>query len=107
MLWSSVSSLFKASPKLTFFCASEIRVARAWSQAERETALRHFKLLRQHAKMKDAFIAIGSGGSTGKYPAVWNFFGRKVTDSRNIHVSRQGEEIDLVAGVARSLCDRF
>lgn len=57
--------------------------------------------------MKDAFHAIRSEGSTGKYPAVWNIFGKKVMDSRNIKNSRQVEPIDFVADVARSLCYQF
>lgn len=66
--------------------------------------MRHFQLLREHGKMKDAFKAIRSEGSPDKYPVVWQIFGKKVIDSKNIRNSSQFEPIDLVADVARSLC---
>ncbi|KAK7716353.1 hypothetical protein SLS64_003507 [Diaporthe eres] len=104
---SSVATALAAGlAALILYCA-QIRVARSRTDAERDTAKKHFKLLRQHGKMKEAFGAITSEGSTGKYPAVWTIFGKKVMDSRNIKNSRQVEPIDLVAGVASSLCYRF
>ncbi|KAL2287039.1 hypothetical protein FJTKL_06063 [Diaporthe vaccinii] len=104
---SSVATALAAGlAALILYCA-QIRVARSRTDAERDTAKKHFKLLCQHGKIEEAFGAITSEGSTGKYPAVWTIFGKKVMDSRNIKNSRQVEPIDLVAGVASSLCYRF
>lgn len=57
--------------------------------------------------MKEAFNAIRTQGSTGKYPAVWNIFGKAVAKGRDMNVSQQAEFIDLVADVARQLFYQF
>lgn len=73
----------------------------------RDTAKKHFELLREHAKMKEVFNNLRSQNTTGKNLAVWKTFGKKVEDSTNIRNPDPNKLIDLVASAAGSLCHQF
>lgn len=70
--------------------------------------MKDFQRLRQHGGMKEVFNTLRSQNATGKNLDVWKTFGKKVEESNNIREVRgPNRPIDLVAGVAKSLCRQF
>ncbi|KUI69258.1 Major intracellular serine protease [Cytospora mali] len=104
---SSIATALAAGlAALILYCA-QIRIVRAGPSRspEREAATKDFELLRQHDKMMTAFRNIRLGGSTKKYPMVWDLFERKVQMSQS--ATFRGDPIDLLAEVAKDLCTRL
>lgn len=107
-VWSGSSiatALAAGLAALILYCA-QIRVLRSSDKStERQDASRHFQMLKKHDHMMRAFENIGKGGKAGKYPPVWEIFGKKV--ERWQEAADRTEPIDLLADVARELCFKF
>lgn len=107
-VWSGSSiatALAAGLAALILYCA-QIRVLRSPEKSiERKDAERHFQMLKRHDHMMKAFKTIGESGKAGKYPPVWDIFGKKVEKWQDR--AQRAEPIELLAEVAKDLCFKF
>lgn len=99
---SSVATALAAGLAALILYCVQIRILRAQEPHEKDKARRDFKTLKKHYHMMKAFENIGTTkDSKNKYIAVWEVFGKRVSESENCG---QDEWIDLIASVGSTLC---